>query len=210
MDAREAGGRLFDSDMLDRLSRVHPVTPLVAWAPVIAWLLWRSLAGPALGAAWLGLAGAGLLVWTLTEYAVHRFVFHMRPTTPGRRRLQFALHGIHHEYPDDPTRLLIPLAPAIIGAAAFYGLFLGVLGPVWVEPFFAFFLIGYLTYDYIHFALHHWRFRTRLGRRLRRQHMLHHFRDAGANWGVSSPLWDLVFHTQGGRRGDPRSLRQPR
>jgi sterol desaturase/sphingolipid hydroxylase (fatty acid hydroxylase superfamily) len=188
--------RLFDSDLLERLSRAHPLAPLLLWAPVVALLLWRSVAVQGLGIGSLvALAAAGLFVWSLTEYLVHRFVFHLKPTTPGRRRLQFVLHGVHHADPDDLGRLLIPPAPAIIASLAFYALFRIVLGPVWVEPFFAFFLMGYLAYDYIHLGVHRGTLPTELGRYLRRQHMLHHHATPEARWGVSSPLWDHVFRS---------------
>jgi dihydroceramide fatty acyl 2-hydroxylase len=190
--------RLFENPLLERLSRVHPLTPLALWLPVIAALLWPFARAPRPGAgAVAALAVAGLLAWTLTEYLVHRFVFHLEATTPTRRRLQFIVHGIHHEAPDDPTRLLMPPAPAIIGIATLYGIFRVLLGQPYVAPFFAFFLIGYLAYDYIHFAVHHGRPRTRLGRFLRRWHMLHHFATPEARWGVSSPLWDHIFRTAG-------------
>jgi hypothetical protein len=90
--------RLFESDWLERLSRVHPLTPLLVWAPVIAWLLGRSLVVDRLDAgtvAWLG--AAGLLCWTLTEYLVHRFLFHLRPRSRAAQRLVFIVHGVHHE-----------------------------------------------------------------------------------------------------------------
>jgi sterol desaturase/sphingolipid hydroxylase (fatty acid hydroxylase superfamily) len=202
MGKREVSGRLFDNVLLERLSHVHPVTPLLVWTPVIAWLLWRSFTVHGLGAgAVTGLGAAGLLAWTLTEYLVHRFVFHGSPTSPGRRHLQFVLHGIHHAYPNDPTRLVMPPAVAILGHTALYWVFRSLLGQVWVEPFFALFLMGYLAYDYIHLALHQGRPRTRLGRYLRRWHMLHHFENTRARWGVSSPLWDHVFSTVDGRGG---------
>jgi sterol desaturase/sphingolipid hydroxylase (fatty acid hydroxylase superfamily) len=192
--------RLFDSDLLERFSRVHPLVPLLLWTPVVAWFLWRSLAVQKLGIGDVAVAGAaGLLAWTLTEYLVHRFVFHAQATTPGRRRLQFIVHGVHHAVPDDPRRLLMPPVPAILATAVLYVLFRTVLGPVWSEPFFAFFLVGYLGYDYIHLSLHHGGLPTRIGRYLRRQHMLHHHATPDARWGVSSPLWDHVFGTTGAR-----------
>ena len=192
--------RLFESDWLERLSRVHPLTPLSLWAPVVVWLLWRSLVSGRLEAgtvAWLAMAG--ILAWTLTEYLVHRFLFHLRPRSRAARRLVFIIHGVHHETPDDPARLLMPPAPALIACAILYVLFRAVLGSAWVEPFFAFFLIGYLAYDYIHLAVHRGRPRTRIGRFLRRWHMLHHFATPEARWGVSSPAWDHVFRTATGR-----------
>ncbi|MGH7335868.1 MAG: sterol desaturase family protein [Candidatus Rokuibacteriota bacterium] len=196
MGTRQESVRLFDNRLLEWLSRVHPATPVLLWAPIIACLLWRSAAVHRLDTATLAMLGVtGLVGWTLTEYLVHRFVFHLRPSTPGRQRLQFVLHGVHHAHPDDRTRLLVPPAPAFIAHAACFGLFRVVLGDLWIEPFFAFFLIGYLVYDYLHLALHRKTLPTRWGRHLRRQHMLHHYATPEARWGVSSPLWDHVFGT---------------
>src|SRR5262245_60181995 len=175
MPAPPTSVRLFESDVLERFSRVHPLTPLLLWGPIVAWLTWRSIAVRDLGIGPVAAFGAaGLLAWTLVEYLVHRFVFHLEPTTPWRRRLQFIVHGVHHAAPDDPRRLLMPLAPAILATAVLYAFFRAVLGPVWSEPFFAFFLVGYLGYDYIHFALHLATLPGRVGRDLRRHHMLHH------------------------------------
>src|SRR6056297_229057 len=68
--------RLFENDLLERLSHVHPITPLVFWGPVALWLLWSGLSSYALPAgAVLALAAAGLFTWTLTEYGLHRFLF---------------------------------------------------------------------------------------------------------------------------------------
>jgi len=192
--------------LIDRLSRVHPLTPLLVWMPLAAWFLWRSIAaGQASPGLMVALAAAALFVWTFTEYAVHRFVFHLRPTSPERRRVQFAIHGIHHANPADSERLLMPLVPAAIGLASLYGLFRAVLGSSLVEPFMAWFILGYLAYDYIHLAIHCGSPRTRLGRYLRRRHMLHHFVTPDARWGVTSPLWDWVMGTTGERR--PRARR---
>jgi hypothetical protein len=89
----------------------------------------------------------------------------------------------------------MPPAPAVAASAVLYCSFRAVLGPAWVEPFFAWFILGYLAYDYTHFAIHARRPRTRLGRYLRRQHMLHHYVTPDAHWGVSSPLWDWIFRS---------------
>jgi dihydroceramide fatty acyl 2-hydroxylase len=200
MRRRGTRARLFESDVLEGLSHVHPIVPALVWAPLVVYLLWRSFAIHQLtGGVVAALAAGGLIVWTFTEYAMHRFVFHLAPSSPGRRRLQFIAHGVHHEDPDDPTRLMMPPVPSAIAATVLYGFFRIVLGSTWVDPFFASFLVGYLAYDYTHFAIHHWRFRTALGRYLRRRHMLHHFVTPDARWGVTSPLWDWIFRTTGER-----------
>ena len=102
--------------LIDRLTRVHPLTPLLLWMPLATWLLCRSIAAQQVSPGRMAaLAIAALVVWTFTEYAVHRFVFHLAPTSPARQRLQVAIHGIHHEDPANPERLLMPPLPAAIG-----------------------------------------------------------------------------------------------
>ncbi|MGB5098285.1 MAG: hypothetical protein WBN82_10290, partial [Porticoccaceae bacterium] len=76
--------RLFRNDLLEALTHVHPVVPLLVWTPVIGWLLWRAVTLHGLSLTdLLPVAAAALLVWTLTEYGLHRFVFHF----PAKSRL---------------------------------------------------------------------------------------------------------------------------
>jgi len=138
---------------------------------------------------------AGFFLWTLVEYLLHRFVFHYESEGQLGQRIHFLIHGLHHNDPIDPTRLVMPPVASLILAVIFYSAFQCVLGPVFVEPFFAFFLIGYLCYDYIHFAVHHFTPRTRLGKFLKQSHMQHHYVNPNIHLGVSSPLWDYVFGT---------------
>jgi sterol desaturase/sphingolipid hydroxylase (fatty acid hydroxylase superfamily) len=190
--------RVFDSPILEALTHVHPLTPLALWGPLALWLMWRAFAVHHLSVTTgASLAILGLLTWSLTEYVLHRHLFHLRPAGPLRARLQFVIHGLHHADPVDPTRLVIPPVPSAIAAALFYAAFRLVLGPTWVEPFFAFFAVGYLLYDYIHYMSHRLAPRNRIAARLRRNHLLHHSATPDARWGVSSPLWDHVFGTTG-------------
>lgn len=84
--------------------------------------------------------------------------------------------------------------------AFFYLLFRACLGPVWADPFMIFFSLGYLSYDYIHFYTHRVTPSTRVAKLIKKNHMIHHFEDSKTRWGVSSPLWDLVFGTFSTRR----------
>jgi sterol desaturase/sphingolipid hydroxylase (fatty acid hydroxylase superfamily) len=188
--------RLFKSDFLERFTHVHPAVPFFLWMPVVAVLFYRSFAIHELGVASFALLGfAGLLVWTFVEYVLHRFAFHYPAKSERGKRFVYIMHGLHHDDPVDPTRLVMPPLPALIYAALLFGIFRLFLGPVYVEPFFAFFMLGYLAYDYIHYYVHHFNPKNRVGKYLKRYHLIHHFTDHDAKWGVSNPLWDYVFGT---------------
>jgi sterol desaturase/sphingolipid hydroxylase (fatty acid hydroxylase superfamily) len=215
---REPQIRLFKSDFLEALTRVHPAIVVVVWTPVIGWFLWDGWVGRvqhgASGAEVLTAFALGLVAWTLVEYVLHRFVFHFSPRNPPAwlQRLIFLFHGIHHVQPWDKTRLVMPPGVSIPLALAFYALFAWLLGdvfgvPGWLAPMFGAFLIGYLAYDLLHYATHHLPMNSAVGRWLKRHHLLHHHVTPDERFGVSSPLWDVVCRTlpRGeGRRGDER------
>ncbi len=189
-----ASPRMFDRDWLDRLSRVHPVVPLVIFIPAIAVLFALGQESvPALEVgAWLF---GGYLFWTLTEYWMHRIVFHFEPKDGIGARLHWIIHGVHHDHPNDPLRLVMPPSVSVPLATLFCAGFLAVLGTPggWLVG--VGFLLGYLIYDMTHFHVHHHKPRTRLGRLMRELHMRHHFQDHTRGFGVSAPFWDYVFRT---------------
>jgi sterol desaturase/sphingolipid hydroxylase (fatty acid hydroxylase superfamily) len=194
-----ASPRMFDSALLDRLSRVHPVVPVLIFVPAIALLI-------ALGAARLRpgivvlLVACGLAFWSFSEYWLHRVVFHFEPDEGLGKRLHWIIHGVHHDHPNDPLRLVMPPSASLPLAALFLLAFRLVLGtPYWLA-FGGGFLLGYLIYDMTHYHVHHHKPKTRLGRLLREQHMRHHFQDHTTAFGVSSPVWDHVFRTVPRRR----------
>jgi dihydroceramide fatty acyl 2-hydroxylase len=190
---------MFENRWLDRLSRVHPATPLVIYVPIIAVLLATAGGRMAVGALALAVV-AGYLVWTLTEYWLHRVVFHFEPDHPIGRRAHWIIHGVHHDHPNDPKRLVMPPGASIPLALLFTALFVLVVGsPEWM-PFEAGFLGGYLIYDMTHYYLHHHKPRTRVGRWLRELHMRHHFQDDTSGFGISAPYWDKAFGTYSSRR----------
>jgi len=193
--------RLFENDFLERLTHVHPIVPLLFWGPVVVWLLWRSFALHHLSLLpVLGIGALGLVTWTLTEYCLHRFVFHYPARSKLGRRFVYLFHGNHHDDPQDKTRLVMPPSGAIPIMAALFLLFGLVIPAPWIEPFGAFFISGYLIYDYIHYATHHFRMKNPVAKYLRRYHLKHHFSGEDGRYGVSSPLWDIVFGSTGARR----------
>lgn len=187
---------MFESKALDRLSRVHPAVPLILFGPAIAVLL--ALAVARLGPAELILlAGLGYLFWTLTEYWMHRIIFHFEPEDGLGARFHWIIHGVHHDHPNDPKRLVMPPSVSVPLSLLFFGAFWLVLGADAAFAFGAGFFAGYLFYDSIHYHLHHHTPKTGLGRRLRELHMRHHFQDDTVGFGISAPWWDRVFGTAG-------------
>jgi len=190
----KASPRMFESDLLDKLSRVHPAVPPILFGPVIAFML---VEGIIQGAGWvtpLWVFG-GYLFWTLTEYWLHRLVFHFEPSHPLGARLHFIIHGVHHDHPNDKLRLVMPPAVSIPLSALFFGLFALIFGTPAAYSLFAGFMAGYLVYDYTHYYVHHFVPKTEKAKALREQHMRHHFQDHRYGYGVSSPIWDVVFRT---------------
>jgi sterol desaturase/sphingolipid hydroxylase (fatty acid hydroxylase superfamily) len=195
--------RLFQSDFLEFFTHITPLAITIIWLPVILISLALGIlaqrSGGSLGIVPLGLL-IGLFVWTFSEYILHRFVFHYRPRSARQERIVFLFHGVHHVQPDCKTRLVMPPVVSIPLALLFFVLFqflVGSLlgGPAWVYPLFAGFGTGYLIYDLTHYATHHSRSRSRILKYLKRHHMLHHYKTPDARFGVSSPLWDVVFKT---------------
>jgi dihydroceramide fatty acyl 2-hydroxylase len=199
-DRLAASPPLFESEFLNFFSRVHPAIPAAVFVPVIVAMEWLGTDGGF--AAWqlalLTLAGVG--IWTLTEYWLHRLVFHWEPDNSFGRRMHFIIHGIHHDHPNDKLRLVMPPAVSIPLAALFLLGFSLLFGTPAAYPIFGGFIGGYLVYDYTHYYVHHFVPKSELGKRLREQHMRHHFQDHRFGFGVSSPFWDAVFGTLPRRR----------
>ena len=186
--------RIFESDALERLTVVHPATPAALFGPMILGLLWWG-ARTGLGAAVMtGLFAGGLLFWTLAEYAMHRMMFHFTPRSRWQVVLAYFMHGIHHAYPDDDRRLVMPPVLSLVLAVPFYFGFRAALGTHFM-PALAGFFLGYLCYDYTHYAVHALPMKSKLGNMIRKHHMLHHFATPDRRFGVSTPLWDYVFGT---------------
>ena len=195
--------RLFKSNFLEAFTHIHPGVVLLIWLPIALWHLSRPIVSSSLSVVQIIVAFANeIVVWTSTEYTMHRFVFHFEPKTnhPTVERLIFLFHGIHHVQPQIKTRLVMPPIVTAPLALVFYQLYAVVVGnwlaaPQWVDALFAGYIVGYVCYDMIHYATHHWPMRSGVLKALKRYHMLHHYKTPNERFGVSSPSWDVVFGT---------------
>ncbi len=180
------------------VSRVRPWQVAVVWGPVVLYFLGRSLADGALGvSAAVCLLASGLLAWTFVEYVLHRWLFHFtpRPGSEIQDDFAFLIHGVHHDYPYDPDRLVMPPAATAVFAIGVGWPLHALVGPHYFAPLFGGLIAGYLWYDLTHYAVHHLKQRTAFGKLQRRNHMLHHFKGSDVRFGVTTPLWDMVFRT---------------
>lgn len=193
-DVLRASPPMFESRVLDSLSRVHPAVPVLIFVPVIALLTVWGLTEVSVPG-FVGLAVGGYAMWTLFEYWLHRIVFHFEPEDGLGARLHWIIHGIHHDHPNDPLRLVMPPAVSIPLGAIVFGIVYLLAGRRYAPGLGAGFFVGYLVYDMMHYYLHHFRPHGRLGRWLRERHMRHHFQDDTKGFGISAPYWDDVFHT---------------
>ncbi len=203
-DVLRASPPMFESRLLDALSRVHPAVPVLIFAPVIVALAawgFSQVSAPA----GLALLLAGYAFWTLFEYWLHRLVFHFEPEAGLGARLHWIIHGVHHDHPNDPLRLVMPPAVSVPLGAVIFGVFYLLAGEQLAPALGAGFFAGYLIYDMTHYYLHHFRPRGRLGRVLRERHMRHHFQDETRGFGISAPYWDEIFGTSSRDRQDEPS-----
>ena len=200
------GFRVFENGALDWLSRAHPAIPAVTFIPIAA----ASTAFAAyLGMEWyhyLWSLPAGFLVWTLAEYWLHRSFFHWRPNSRTLARMQYWVHEHHHRYQEWDRLVAPPMMAAPIFAfflVLFWFAFGGTIAATWMGSLphpsmftvIAGFIVGYLVYDYTHFATHFMPCKGSWMKTRRKLHYQHHFAFPDRWFGISMPLWDYVFGT---------------
>jgi sterol desaturase/sphingolipid hydroxylase (fatty acid hydroxylase superfamily) len=188
--------RMFDNNFLEACSKVHFTIPLYVYIPIIFAFLYLSIFLFNIEFTKLvSLIVLGIIVWSFAEYLLHRFVFHYVPHSEFGKRLHFIFHGVHHDYPSDSRRLVMPPSASLPLAVIFYFLFSVIVGRIFVAPFMAGFLTGYLFYDITHYAIHHFNMHSKFWLAIKNHHMKHHYQDPAKGFGVSSPIWDKIIGT---------------
>lgn len=195
-----AKGELFSNDFFEKTTRTPIWVPYAVYYPLIAYLIWYSINNLRLNVINLGLVFlGGVFFWTFMEYIFHRYLFHIQPTNKFKKNLQLKMHGIHHHYPGDKDRLVMPPIISIFLAAFFLGTFYLAVGN-WAFALLAGFIFGYLKYLFVHYITHVFKQPKNFLAILWTHHYAHHFQDPNVAFGVSSPLWDLIFFTMPRKR----------
>jgi len=202
--------RMFDTPLMDFFSDIHPASPFIFWVPVLCALLgWTLFQGIALTTL-LPMMALGALAWSLLEYFLHRVVFHAFGPRSWQRRFHFIFHGVHHDFPRDPKRLVMPLGVSIpVGIVVFLLIDMSLPRLVAAATIVGV-GIGYLLYDYTHYFTHYFKARTPVGKYLKRHHLVHHHTGYEAKYGVTSPLWDIVFRTMDLGPAEPKKVAKAR
>ena len=192
--------KLFENRWLEKLTVISISGFVTLWAiglPLIAWQAW----GTASPMAALALTLAGLTLWTLTEYALHRFLFHWEPVSASLSQFVFVMHGNHHAVPNDPLRNLMPPIVSLSIGGAVWAAMVALLGPAGSWLFLGW-MAGYVGYDLVHYACHQWPMKGRLARALKTHHMQHHHRHESGNYAITGMMWDRLFRTRVATRSE--------
>lgn len=194
---KDESPKMFENAFLDFFSRVHvAVVPLI-FVPFIGYFIYLSLFQYHLSMGlFTGLFVLGVVLWTFFEYWFHRLFFHMEPKSDLGKRIHFMAHGVHHDYPNDSLRLVMPPAVSLMLALIIYWtIFLCVQDYGLTAGLFSGFVTGYLIYDLMHFATHYSNYKGKWFQRIKKNHMLHHYKHHDSGFGLSSIFWDRVFGT---------------
>ena len=186
---------LFDNPVLEKLTRVNSAVPIMMYYLMSVFLLCygalcTSLSSLKLSSLFFG----GAFFFTFLEYVLHRYVFHMNTDTETRKKIQYNIHGLHHDYPKDKDRLAMPLPASIALALFLYTIFYFIMGEN-TYGFLAGVMIGYSTYLFVHYAVHAYPPPKNFLKGLWINHSVHHYKEGDHAFGVSSPLWDYIFGT---------------
>lgn len=191
--------RLFDSDLLEFFTVTPWYAVPIVWIPVSLWALNNSFIENGFSVSVM-LFFAGIVLWTLLEYTLHNYLFHMEVADDAgyfKKLVQFALHGQHHKNPFDPGRLVFPPLPCAIIVLMLYSTFRIIIPKNLAWGILSGALIGYVIYDLMHYYLHHG-YPTKKGSyiwKLRQHHNRHHFDDYSKGLGISNFFWDDLFNT---------------
>jgi sterol desaturase/sphingolipid hydroxylase (fatty acid hydroxylase superfamily) len=187
--------QLFSNPILEKLSRTHISVPLTVFFLYSAGLLYWSITHTSLSIfVTAGCFLVGLIFFTWVEYWAHRGLFHMDTYTKAREKLQYTIHGVHHEFPKDKTRLAMPPLLSVTISTVLLLLFRLVMGD-YVFAFLPGFLTGYAAYLSVHYMVHAYQPPKNFLKYLWINHGTHHYKNGEMVFGVSSPLWDYVYGT---------------
>lgn len=180
---------------IERLLRTNSAVPITIFLSLAAFMMvWGFLHTQIPWEIQSSVFLFGLLLFSLTEYLAHRYLFHMITNTKLKEKIQYAVHGVHHEYPKDTGRLAMPPIASVFIVSLLFLLFKNTIGE-YTFGFLPGFITGYSLYLIVHYVVHAYQPPKNLLKALWINHSIHHYKDQERAFGVSSPLWDYIFRT---------------
>jgi sterol desaturase/sphingolipid hydroxylase (fatty acid hydroxylase superfamily) len=205
---KEEQPKLFSNIVIEKLTYTSPAIIILMYA-IVSFILIRHfihLSPQATLGFIISWYGVGLASWTLGEYILHRFLYHDHKDASYHKGHNYLFHGIHHTYPADTKRIILPAIPSLGIASVLFGFFYGLFWLITGSGSLAFvfapgFINGYVAYMLVHFTVH----KVPSPKRFNfwwRHHNIHHYQHHDRAFGVTTPLWDIVFRTmpEKGRR----------
>ncbi|WP_143962452.1 sterol desaturase family protein [Litoribacter populi] len=187
--------KMFDNPVLEKMSRTHISIPIAMFLGIGTLSLYFAITITEIPySVGLGVSLIGLLAFTLVEYVMHRYFFHMEPDSKLKDKLQYSVHGVHHDYPKDKDRLAMPPFISAFYAFVFYVVFTLLMND-YALYFLPGFLVGYSLYLGVHYTVHAYQPPKNFLKILWVNHAIHHYKDPDVAFGVSSPLWDYILGT---------------
>ncbi len=191
---------IFENKFLEWISTTNHLAPFYIFIPVVLYFAWETiffLINGYYDQPWyiIPLFVGAVFLWTFIEYAGHRFVFHSKPKSNLGKKLLYVIHGAHHDYPNDPKRVVVPPIVSLTGGVLLYCISYVLFGRIYASPFFGALVLAYLIYDLFHYASHHVRVSNKYILMLIKHHLDHHYKDPNNGYGFTTKFWDIVLRT---------------
>lgn len=187
--------KLFDNPILEKLTHTHISMPLIIFSVISAALIYYGIIEKGFQVPeMILLFVSGFFFFTFIEYIMHRYLYHIPATSETKKKVSYTMHGVHHDYPKDKSRLAMPPVLSLIIATVFFIIYRTVMGD-YAFGFLAGFLMGYAAYLAVHYSIHAFNVPNNFLKLLWHHHSIHHYREPDRAFGVTSPFWDHIFGT---------------
>ncbi|EGQ20303.1 fatty acid hydroxylase FAH1P [Sporosarcina newyorkensis 2681] len=166
---------------------------LILFVPLVSYTLLHAL----YFGTWIAFI-LGMATYALSEYVIHRFLFHMKtPNNPFLLKAIRRLHFDHHFDPNDLKLLFLPIWFSLPGFSLFAVIFYSITSDFQLMiAYLAGIVIYFLYYEWKHYIAHRpIQPRTEIGKKLKKAHLWHHFKNEKYWYGVTHTSVDKAFGT---------------